>query len=76
MAEVSDILRAFVGDASHVIFVDEHDGGVVVARSGKLLDIDYSSVGDAASTFKPGAALAFKVVSGFRFPTQKPVGPE
>ena len=57
--EISDILRALVGDAGHVVLVDEHDGGMVIVRGCQFLYIDHEPVGDAPCALKPGAALAF-----------------
>ena len=64
MAQVSNILRALIGDAGHIVFVDEHGGSVMFACCRELLDIDYRSVGDATRGFKPCAAFALDLIRG------------
>ena len=57
LAEVSDILRGFVGNARDVVLENQHGRGMV-AVGRNFLDIDDRAVGDAAHAIEPFAAAA------------------
>src|SRR6185295_7366294 len=72
LAQVSDVLRGFVGDARNVIVINEKCGGAIVGRH--LLNINYGAVGDAPDAVKPFAALPLQIIGGLRFAPQHEVG--
>jgi hypothetical protein len=61
MPQVGNVLRALIGDARNVVFVNQHDRGMMIVRRRQFLNVNYGSIRNSASDFKPGAAFAFKV---------------
>src|SRR6185437_10021514 len=71
-SQMGHILRSFVGDAAHVVLKDQHGGcGMPIGRD--LLNVNHSSVGDAANLVQPGPSLAFDFGGGFLFPAKHEV---
>ena len=70
LAEVSYVLRSFIGNAGDVILIDEHGGGALRVR-GKLLHIDDRAIGDAANLGQPKAPLVLDFVRSFRLAAEQ-----
>jgi len=70
MPKVGDILRAFIRNAGHIVFVNEHNCGVMVIGRGQFLYIDDGAVGDAARSFQPRASFFLEFVGRLRFAPQ------
>ncbi len=76
LAQVGNVLRAFIRHARDVILVDEEHGGVLPVAGGNFLHIDDRTVSDASDAVEPGAAFAFQFRRSPGLAPQKRVGTE
>jgi hypothetical protein len=71
MPQVGNVLRALIGDARNVVFVNQHDRGVMIVRRRQLLNVNYGSIRNSASDFKPRTAFTFNVFRGLGLSSQQ-----
>ncbi len=75
LAQVGNVLRGFVRHAGNVVLEDQQDR-LFVFLAGEFLDVDDSSIGDAADAVEPLAALPFDVLRARGLAAQKDVSSE
>ena len=66
LAKVGDVLGGFVGDAGHVVVIDQERGGALWVLQ-QFLDVNYGSIGDAADFAEQVAPLALDRCGCLRF---------
>ena len=70
LPEIGDVLRGLVGNAGHIVLVNQHGGGAAGVRR-DFLDINDRAVGDTSDRIQPGPAFALEVARGFGFAAQQ-----
>src|SRR5580693_190213 len=73
LAQIGYILRALVGNARDVIFVNEEHGSVMAVADRQFLHIDDSAISDAPDAVEPGTAFTFKLSRPLWLPPQERV---
>lgn len=76
LAKVGHILGTLIRNTGDIIFVDEHNGGVVPVVRLQFIHVDHGAVRNAANALKPGTPLAFKICRIFGLAAEGGICPE